>query len=165
MLYSWWTPPMNWVGKNSNAYESIRAAFRSELFLEPNYELASCMDTFFMKLKPVPSPHLVKGKLSEAAKRGRDLFLNHPTLDCRKCHPSPLYTDLKSHISGIEDPYDATPSWDTPSLIECWRTSPYGHLGSKLTVREMIDLFNIGEVKVNLTQDEINGLVEFVLSL
>jgi YVTN family beta-propeller protein len=164
MRYSWWTPPTMWAGKRLNAYEYIRGAFRSELFLEPNWVLALCMDTFFMKLKPVPSPHLVNGRLSASALRGKDIFFGSKAA-CGTCHRAPLYTDLKRYNAGSFDPYDVNTNWDTPSLIECWRTAPYGHLGSKLTVQEMLGLSGMGAVSSKLTQDEINDLVEFVLSL
>ncbi len=164
MLYSWWTPPTAWAGVRQNAYESIRAGMNNELFLEPDMEIASYMDTFFMKLKPVPSPRLVKGKLSDAAKRGREIFLYEPTLDCKKCHPAPLYTDLKFHNSGVEDPYDNTINWDTPTMIESWRGAPYDHLGS---MDQMADIMrykshsNAGDLPDNKFKD----LLEFILSL
>jgi cytochrome c peroxidase len=53
--------------------------------------------------------------------------------------PAPLYCDLKQHDSGVYDPYDADANWNTPSLLETWRTGPYGHLGSFKKVREMIE--------------------------
>ncbi len=166
MVYSWWTPPTGWTGLRANAYESIRAGLSAVLELLPGSTLhAVFIDTLFMKLKPVPSPHLVKGALSPAAARGKRLYFSHSSLDCRKCHPAPLYTDLVFHNSGIEDPYDASVNWDTPSIAECWRTAPYGHLGSKLTVKEMLSFPSMSNASSVLTEDEMNDLVEFVLSL
>ena len=72
---------------------------------------------------------------------------------------------MKWHNAGIEDPYDNNVNWDTPSITECWRTAPYGHLGSKLTIKEMIGIPGMSWYPPRLTQDEINDLVEFVLSL
>ena len=164
MLLAHWTPPVNWAGTRPNSYESIIAGSSNELFLDPDYSIAYAIDTFFMALKPVPSPRLVKGRLSASALKGKEIY-NGSKAACAACHPKPLYTDMKYHYAGIEDPYDATRDWDTPSLIECWRTAPYGHLGSKLTVKEMLDLSGMGAVTNKLTSDEINDLVEFVLSL
>ena len=164
MLYSWWTPPTNWSGRRANAYESIRAGIRTNLFLQPHPDTSAYMDTFFMGLKPVSSPFLIKGRLSASALRGKDIF-NGSNAACVTCHPGPLFTDMKFHNAGIEDKYDATTQWDTPSLVECWRTAPYGHLGSKLTVREMLDLPGMGAVSGKLTQEEMEDLIEFVLSL
>jgi YVTN family beta-propeller protein len=164
MLYSWWTPPTAWAGVRQNAYESIRAGMLNELFLEPDYEIAGCMDTFFMKLKPVPSPRLVKGKLSPAAIEGKKVFLTEPGLDCKKCHPVGLYTDMKKHNSGFEDHFDNNLDWDTPTMVECWRGAPYNHLGS---MDQMTDIMkykshsNAGDI----TDDKFKNLLEFILSL
>jgi YVTN family beta-propeller protein len=164
MLYSWWTPPTSWSGGRTGAYESIRAGMNNELFLSPDTVAAPNMDTFFMKMRPVPSPYLVKGRLSASAQRGRELYKSSKAA-CMACHPGPLYTDLKLHNGGITDPYDNNTKWDTPTLVECWRTAPYGHLGSKLTIQDILALPGMGAVTSKLTQDELNDLVEFVLSL
>ena len=36
MVYSWWTPPMNWAGSRENAHESNVAGMANELFLDPD---------------------------------------------------------------------------------------------------------------------------------
>jgi YVTN family beta-propeller protein len=164
MLNSWWTPPTAWAGFRQNAYESIRAGMLNELFLEPDLEIAGCMDTFFMKLTRVPSPFLEKGRLSSSAARGKNIF-NGSKAGCIYCHPGPLFTDKKLHNAGILDTYDNNVNWDTPTLIECWRTAPYGHLGSMLTIRDVLGLSGMGAVTAKLTQEELSDLVEFVLSL
>jgi cytochrome c peroxidase len=164
MLNSWWTPPTNWAGTRANAWESIRAGMNNELFLDPDMTIAAYMDTLLMKLKPVSSPYLVKGRLSASAARGREIFRGSKAA-CFACHSGPLYTDTKFHASIIPDQYDANAKWDTPSLVECWRTAPYGHLGSMSTIQEMLGLSGMGDVSAKLTQDELNDLAEFVLSL
>jgi sugar lactone lactonase YvrE len=164
MIYSWWTPPTTWTGRRANASESIRAGIKSELFLQPDPVIAETMDTFFMSLKPVPSPHLFKGRFSVSALRGREVFYGGKAA-CVVCHPGPLFTDMKRHNAGIPDQYDGNTQWDTPTLIECWRTAPYGHLGSKLTIREMVEMPGMGGVGGKLSEGEISDLVEFVLSL
>jgi len=164
MLNSWWTPPTDWAGMRRDAHESIRAGMLNKLFLEPDTIAADDMDTFFMKLTRVPSPFLEKGRLSASAERGRNIF-NGSKAGCVYCHPKPLFTDKKFHNAGITDLYDNNVNWDTPALIECWRTAPYGHLGDKLTIKDMLGLSGMGAVSAKLTQDELNDLVEFVLSL
>jgi cytochrome c peroxidase len=164
MLLSWWTPPTSWAGRRANAYESIRAGIKSELFLQPDPVVSEQMDTFFMSLKPVPSPFLKKGRLTANAENGKKIFFTHAKLDCKKCHPAPLYTDLKKWNSGVIDPYDGNTQWDTPTMIESWRGAPYDHLGSK---DKMYDILkdkghsNAGE----LPEKDFNDLMEFILSL
>jgi DNA-binding beta-propeller fold protein YncE len=165
MLYSWWTPPTSWAGGRANAAESIRAGMINELFLQPDLTVAGNMDTFFMKLKPVPSPHLVKGRMDSSAIRGKDIFLHHPTLDCKTCHVPPLYVDLlRKRDGGIPDPYDARTQWDTPTIIESWRSAPYDHLGSMDQMKDVLKFkghSNAGE----LPDKDFNDMTEFILSL
>jgi YVTN family beta-propeller protein len=164
MLNSWWTPPTSWAGVRRDAHESIRSGMLNELFLEPDTIAADDMDTFFMKLTRVPSPFLEKGRLSSSAVRGKNIF-NGSKAGCIYCHPGPLFTDKKFHNAGILDHYDNNVNWDTPTLIECWRTAPYGHLGSKMTIQDVLGLSGMGAVTAKLTQEELSDLVEFVLSL
>ncbi len=44
-----------WTGRRENAYESIRAGIGLELRVEPSAEASLSIDTFLMRLKPVPS--------------------------------------------------------------------------------------------------------------
>jgi YVTN family beta-propeller protein len=165
MLYSWWTPPTSWAGKRPRAGGpdgSIRMGISAELFIQPTEEVAVPMDTFFMNMKPVPSPFLIKGGLNAAAIRGKTIFSK---IGCSDCHPAPLYTDNSYHNAGVVDPFDANTQWDTPSLIEAWRTSPYGHLGSYDFISEIIKLRAHSISTTKLSQEELNDLIEFVSSL
>ena len=83
---------------------------------------------------------------------------------CSSCHVPPLFTDNKFHDAEIPDRYDANTQWVVPSLIEAWRTAPYNHLGS-MTLREMVGLPAMSNALVNLSAQEIDDLVAYVLSL
>jgi YVTN family beta-propeller protein len=163
MVYSWWTPPTSWSGRRRNAYEQIRAGIKNVLFREPDERIAVCIDTFFMNLKPVPSPYLVKGKLSAAAERGRDLYRS-PRTDCYICHFGPLSTDNSFHNAGVPDPYDGNRDWNTPIHIEIWRNGPYGHIGSFDKIEDMMKF--CGHTRAGtLSNNEFSDLLEYVLSL
>lgn len=165
MLYSWWTPPTSWAGKRPAAGGpdgSIRSGISAELFIQPTEVLALPLDTLLMRLKPLPSPSLVKGRLSASAVRGKALFTQ---IGCTTCHPAPLYWDGKFHDAGVADPFDANSQWDTPSLIEAWRTSPYDHLGSYNNISDMILLRSHSIGAAQLSQQDLNDLIEFVSSL
>ena len=165
MLYSWWTPPTSWAGKRPAAGGtdgSIRSGIGAELFTEPTDEVALPLDTFLMRLVPVPSPYLVNGRLGAPAVRGEAIFAR---IGCGGCHPAPLYTDKKFHNAGVVDPYDANTQWDTPSLVEAWRTGPYGHLGSYDTISDIIKLRAHSLGATQLSDQELNDLIEFVSSL
>jgi YVTN family beta-propeller protein len=173
MVYSWWTPRTNWAGKREDASQSIRVGIQEELFIQVIGEvqnMAVDMDTFFMRLKPVPSPYLVKGRLSESAQRGRAIYYDANKVNCIVCHPAPLFTDMKFHDAGFDDPLDGNKEWDTPGLNECWRTAPYNHIGSSENIRECLlspGHANIKTLdgKMRFTEDELNDLIEYVLSL
>jgi len=165
MLHAWWTAPMSWAGKRPAAGGldgSIRMGISTELFIQPQEEVAVPMDAFFMRLKPVPSPHLVKGRLSESALRGKAIFSK---VACDFCHPAPLFTSKKFHNCGVEDPWDANTQWDDPSLIEAWRTGPYNHIGSHETIEEIILLKGHSMEASKLSPQELKDLVEYTLSL
>jgi DNA-binding beta-propeller fold protein YncE len=166
MLYAWWTPPMGWTAKRDHAggpQGSIRKGIELELIIQPTEEIAVPMDTFLMRLKPVKSPYLVKGRLSAGAARGRDIFSR---IHCDGCHPAPLYTDLQMANAGVPDPSESTSNWDTPSLIEAWRTAPYSHSGRYDKISEIVQLraHSLGEYE-KLSEQERSDLVEFVNSL
>ncbi|HEX3020543.1 MAG TPA: hypothetical protein VHP36_09580 [Chitinispirillaceae bacterium] len=165
MLHSWWTPPGGWNGKRPHAGGpdgSVRMGVYYELKNQNVEDISIPLDTFLMRLKPVMSPHLVKGKLNPSAVRGKAIYYR---IGCDGCHPEPLYTDLKFHDAGVPDPQDAGLDWDTPSLIEAWRTAPYSHLGNYDKISEIIQLRTHSIYASELSEQELNDLVEFVSSL
>ena len=112
-------------------------------------------------------PHLVDGKLSEAAERGKELFSSE-RVGCHRCHPAPLFTDLKSHNVGTRNASDRGDIFDSPTLIEAWRTAPYLHGGRYTSIRELLVEGRHGlrgSRHRDLTDQELADLVEFVLSL
>ena len=164
MVNSWWTYPPNWAGRHGGPRQSIIAGIELQLYRTPTQELIKPLDTLFMRMKPVPSPYLEKGRLSAAALRGKTLYYNKDKVDCIVCHPPPLFTDNLCWNTAIPDPFDATIQWYTPDLPEAWRTASYGHLGS-MTLREIVELPTHSNASKNLTPQEIDDLLAYVLSL
>ena len=165
MLYSWWTPPTTWSGKRGHAQQSIAFGIELELFRKATRDLSEPLDTLFMYLKPMPSPYLVKGRLSEQAQRGRVLYYDSTKVDCIECHPAPLFTDNLPYNTALPDPYDAGVDWITPTIIEAWRTGPYGHLGSYWGMQQILEVPGHSDAYKTLTLDEMEDLVEYVNSL
>lgn len=167
LLYAHRTPPTTATGIRASAEESVRAGLQHILFMYGEHEReASAIDSYLQTLRPVPSPYLVDGKLSKAAERGRKLFESETT-GCATCHPAPMYTDLSMHDVPRSTSYDHA-QLDTPTLIECWRTAPYLYNGRFITVRDtLVKGMHGNELggTENLTSQEIDDLVEFVLSL
>ena len=155
------------LGIRSNACVAVRAGIRYSLFTVQPPEVADAMDEYLKSLKPMPSPHRVKGQLSAAAKRGRKLFFDE-TVGCADCHSGPLLTDLKSYAVGTGGKFDQSADrFDTPALNEIWRTAPYLHDGRAATLPEVLTQFQHDDqhgVTSHLTPEQIYGLAEFVLS-
>ena len=177
LLYAHRTPPMNWTGIRENMEASVRAGMLHIQFHLIDEREAESIDTYLRMLDPVPSPYLVDGDLSDAARRGKALF-ESPEVGCADCHPAPDYTDLFAHNVGTHSPLDSTITlggtvvpqleFDTPSLVEAWRTAPYLHDGRYATVKEVITIGNHGDLRgrtSHLSDEQINDLVEFVNSL
>jgi YVTN family beta-propeller protein len=164
MLLAHQTPPSMASGVRPDAESAVRSGFTHILFAVRPEEESAAIDEYLKSLQPVPSPHLVDGKLSPAAERGKQLFFAE-AVGCGKCHPEPLYTDKLMHDVGSRGQYDRSDTFDTPTLIECWRTAPYMHDGQYVTLKELLTKGAHGTKDKKLAEEQINDLVEFVLSL
>jgi YVTN family beta-propeller protein len=167
MLLSHETPPAMSEGVRDTAEEAVRSGLIHILFANQPEQDAADMDTYLKSLQPVPSPHRVDGRLSPAAERGRQLFESQ-RVNCHSCHPAPHYTDLKPHNVGTRTRNETSDRFDTPTLVEVWRTAPYLHDGRYTTVRELLVKGRHGLAGGRLealNEQELQDLVEFVLSL
>ena len=159
------TPPAMSTGVRASAGGAVRSGLEHILFRKHARAEAEAIDAYLKSLRPVPSPHLVGGRLGPPAKRGKILF---GQMGCAKCHPPPLYTDRRMYDVGSKGPCDYHAKFDTPSLIEAWRTSPYMHDGRYKTVGELITKGRHGRRHGpldGLNDKQIEDLVKFVLSL
>jgi DNA-binding beta-propeller fold protein YncE len=170
LLLAHQTPPAMSMGVRETAEMAVRAGIQHILFTQQPEEVASAIDAYLKSLKPVPSPFLVyeqsEGRLSEAALRGKKIFAG---AGCAACHPPGLFTDLHSYDVGTRGTSDSPADiFDTPTLIEVWRTAPYLHDGSAATLREVLTTHNPhdqhGQTS-KLTSREIEDLCAYVLSL
>lgn len=166
LLLSHRTPPAMWEGVRPSGESAVRSGITHILFAVRPQEEAVAMDEYLKALQETPSPHLVKGQLSAAAQRGKALF-NSERVGCATCHPAPLYTDLQLHDVESKGPFDRRGEFDTPSLIETWRTAPYLHDGRYVTLQQLLHEGKHGlkYAKSPLTDQELADLVEFVLAL
>lgn len=166
MLLAHATPPAMITGIRASAEIAVRAGITHIQFAVRPEEDAVAIDEFLKGMEPVPSPRLVDGKLSETAVRGKVIF---DDIGCVRCHPSPLYTDLLMHDVGSRTQFDRTDNFDTPTLVEVWRTAPYMHDGQFVTMEDLLREGRHGQKgkggKVDLTEEQITDLVEYVMSL
>jgi cytochrome c peroxidase len=135
------------------------------LFTEVNELKAQEIDAFLSSLRPVPSPFLEDNKLSEKALKGKMVF---ETAGCIRCHSGAYYTDGNLYDVHSSQSNDEKARFDTPSLSEAWRNAPYLYDGRAATMREVFVDFNKngshGKTG-NLTDEELDYLLEYVLSL
>jgi len=168
MLRSAPAGPVMALGVRENTESAVRAGITHIQFAVRPDEEAQAIDAYLKSIRPVPSPHLIDGKLSPSAERGKRLFFDKRT-GCASCHAEPGYADGKMHDVGSSGPNDKPGSkFTTPSLVETWRTAPYLHDGRYLTIKELIvqgkHVAGAGELD-KLSEQEVNDLIEFVLSL
>jgi YVTN family beta-propeller protein len=168
LLFVHQTPPAMSLGVRESGEQAVRAGIRHILFTVQPPEVGDTLDAYLKTLKPVPSPRLDNGKFSKAAKRGDRLFRD-PVVGCAKCHVAPLFTDLKTYDVGTTGQFDrGVKEYDTPTLVEAWRTAPYLHDGSAATIRDVLTTHNRGDLHgrtSQLTPQQIDDLVEYLLSL
>jgi hypothetical protein len=75
---------------------------------------------------------------------------------------------MKVQNVGSRGRYDRRDDFDTPTLIEVWRTAPYMHDGHYPTLKSLFrdgQHGKFGGDVGSLSDQELNDLVEFVLSL
>ncbi len=172
-LYCGWTPPTMVSGIRKDMHECNKAGLIHIQFVERPEEDVHCIDAYCNSMKPVPSPYLVGGGLSERAKRGAKLF---EKAKCIACHtpdektPSgePLWTNLRKYDVGSGVNTEKGWKFDTPSLAECWRTAPYLYDGRALAIEDVLTTCNKDDLHgetSNMTSEEIRDLAEYVLSL
>lgn len=172
MLYAYLTPPTMITGIRPDLQACVRKGMTHIQFVVRPEEDALCVDEYLMSLRPVPSPYLHDGSLSRAARRGKKLF---EKAGCIECHPidgkgpnnDSLYTDMKKHEllgTGNEEKTE----FDTPTLVEIWRTAPYLYDGRALTMEEVLTTANPKDIHgatSELKPEEIKDLAEYILSL
>ncbi|MBM4050670.1 MAG: c-type cytochrome [Planctomycetes bacterium] len=164
MLLAHKTPPSMMSGIREKAEVAVRSGIKFIQFAVRPEEDAVAIDEYLKSLRPVPSPKLVKGKLSDEAKRGKKVF---EKVGCAHCHYGAVQTDLKQYDVGTAKGLDAGKEYDTPTLVEVWRTAPYLVDGSAATMADVITKCNPNDKHgktSTLTPQEVSDLVEFVLS-
>jgi DNA-binding beta-propeller fold protein YncE len=162
------TPPAMSLGVRETAEEAVRSGLRHILFASRPESEATAIVDYLRSLQPMPSPRLEKGSLTRSARRGKALFESART-GCSTCHPPGLFTDLQSYDVGTRAPGDkASDKFDTPTLVEFWRTAPYLHDGSAATVRDVLTTRNPNDQHgrtSRLSHQQIEDLCAYLLSL
>lgn len=158
MMYSHRTPPVMVTGIRATAEVAVRAGMQYIQFNTMDEAGLTAIDEYMKSLQPVPSPFLNRdGSLTESAERGKELF----EANCASCHPAPLYTDMELHDHGTNNDVNwENRPFDTPTLVEVWRTGPWNHDGAVNDIRDIIR-----KDAPNLSDDEVEDLYNYVMSI
>lgn len=186
-----WTHPIHWSADRDEV-QDFEHTIRGELMEgrgliegevnsplgKPNARLSAWLDALAAYSNSHSfslSPHAKHG-LSEAAKRGRELFFSEETR-CATCHRGPYYTDsthtqstrLHNVGTGTADTSEKMkPAYDTPTLLGVYRTAPYLHHGLADTLEDVLTTQNSNDQHgktSHLSAEQIADLVAFMKSL
>ncbi|WP_165229058.1 cytochrome D1 domain-containing protein [Aquisphaera insulae] len=165
LLWSHRTPPAMSMGVRDTAETAVRSGMTHILFAAPSEDSAVALDAFLKSLAPIPPPRV---RPPDSVGRGAALFRD-PAVGCDRCHAGDLRTDQKAHDVGTSGAYDAGQlRFDTPALVELWRTAPYLHDGSSASLRDLLTTRNRGDRHgrtSHLAPEQIDALVAYLLSL
>ena len=168
MVWATRTPPAMWLGVRESAEEAVEKGFQFIQFSVAGTQTIADVRAYLQSLEPERSPYLVDGKLSAKAAKGKKVFESAKTA-CAQCHPAPLYTDMKTYDVGTAGTLDREQKqFDTPTLIELWRTAPFLHDGSAPTLLDLLTANNKGDAHgktSKLSKEDLDALVEYLLSL
>ncbi len=157
------TSPHNRRATRPDPHDCMRTGVTGSHLIVPDPKDVDDLVAYASSLKaepnPVPPP-------ADAVARGKALF--EGKAQCASCHPAPFYTDQKMHNVGILTPLEADGMYDTPSLIEVYRTAPYYHDGRSATLKDALTKDDPqgkhGHAK-DLTAQELEDLIAFLNSL
>ncbi|MSR60347.1 MAG: c-type cytochrome [Planctomycetaceae bacterium] len=186
-----WTHPIHWSADRDESQDfehTIRGRLMQGQGLikgkvldslgAPNKGLSADLDALaaYCNSHKVPYSPSARHGLSDAAKRGKELFFAKETR-CAECHSGPYYSDstparpFKLHDvgTGADDPSEKMgPQFDTPTLLGIYRTAPYLHHGKAATLEEVLTTCNAGDrhgKTSHLSAAQIADLVEFLKAL
>jgi len=186
-----WTHPLHWSADRDESQDfehTIRGQLMqgrglirgrvNEALDKPNKGLSKELDAlaYYSNTHSAPlSPHAKQG-LSEAAKRGQALF-NSKETQCATCHSGPYFTDsrpvkpyrLHDVGTGREDKSELMGTkYDTPTLLNLYRTAPYLHDGTAATLHDVLRTCNPKDEHgktSHLSDSQVDDLVEFLKAL
>ncbi len=167
---------------------AFHTAFGDSKITRRNIELALATFQRSIVSGEAPFDRWIKGDegaISEAAKRGFDLF--NGKAHCASCHSGWAFTDSSFHDIGTAKGDDIGRgklfptsvklryAFKTPTLRDIARRAPYMHNGSETTLDEVIDLYDKGGIDrpsrsvlifpLHLSQSEKGDLIAFLRTL
>jgi DNA-binding beta-propeller fold protein YncE len=131
------TAPYTWHGWQEDLGDAVEKSITETLWgKEPSKADVRAVVAFLRTLDHPPSPHLVKGKRSAAAQRGKALFEGKAR--CARCHQGEDYTSKANY--DVKLPADGSPfeRWNPPALPGVYDRGPYLHDGGAETLDDLL---------------------------
>ena len=169
LVGSWQTPPAMSLGVRASMEVAVEKGFVFIQFVQPMQGELDAVRAYLRAAPYIPSPWHRKadGPLDDMAVRGKKHFED---AGCASCHSPPLYTDLERY--DVETANERTRGkggeFDTPSLIELYRTGPYLHDGRAATLMQVLKDFNKNDghgMTSDLTEQQLKDLEAFLMTL
>lgn len=163
------TPPWTWHGWQTDIENAMVRSFTNTMQGPdiPPGDVQAILE-YLKTLDVPPSPYrLADGSLSEAAERGRQIFLSEKA-GCSRCHRGPLLTDGEIHDVGLGSEKDRYTGYNTPMLAGLYRKVRYLHDGRAKSLEQVLGEYHAPEnVTGNgaLTEDERRDLIEYLKTL
>ena len=163
------TKPWTWHGWQTDLHNAIHKSLTSTMLgRAPDEQDTQNLLAYLDSLKAPPNPfRSADGSLSEAAERGRKIFLSDKA-GCAQCHTGPHFTDGKIHDVGLGSPEDYYDGYNTPSLNGVYRKVRLLHTGRARSLeRVLTDLHSPEKVAgtAPLTDQETQDLIEYLKTL
>lgn len=159
------TPPAMWSGVRADQNVGTMAGQRFLGFL-PDEQVQKGLIEYIGKPRRAPNPW--READPEAIRRGETAFYR---ARCDACHYGDAFSDQRKHdigLRGLTMDVDFRSRFDTPSLLECYRTAPYLHDGRAATLREIFTHHNPDNahgLTRGMSEKEIDDLVTYLRTL
>lgn len=163
------TAPWTWHGWQKDLDAAMRKSMADTMQMpEPAKADVAALAAFLETLTPPPNPHrTADGKLSEAARRGEQIFKSDRAA-CARCHSGQYFTDGKVHDVGLGAPGDVYKGFNPPTLLGVYDRMLYLHDGRARTLEEVLKgAHTVKAVSGNddLSDSELRDLLEYLRSL
>jgi YVTN family beta-propeller protein len=167
------TGPFHWSGEFPSLRDFLDVTVRHRMGGGVVDAQMTAQLSAFIDSVPLPDNPYKQAELTDAQKRGAQVFLK---AKCEECHAGEALTNNKQANVGTFVVGGSNPDNDlvrqnglnTPSLLGLARTAPYLHDGSAMTLKERIlqTRYTDQHGKTSqLTNGEIDDLVEFLRTL
>jgi YVTN family beta-propeller protein len=160
------TGPWTWHGWQKDLGAGVAKSYTETMFgPKPTDDEIKAVVAYLATLEQPPNPHLIHGKRSPSAERGRALF--EGKANCIHCHKGEHYTSDRNYDVKLEPDGSPYTLWNPPSLRGLWDRGPFLHDGRAKTLDELIEKHHAAEKLggKELTPEERKDLIEFLLSL